>query len=229
MKYCNHCHVKMSDAHDTCPVCGRNTQNIQEEPKVLLQEFPKVQVKASKATFVLRVMFAISVGISLIVGYINYLTYDQNPTLWSLIIIGILFYMWLFIYQVVLTKKTYSKRILHHVVGVSILLVLVDLITGWQSWSLTYTIPFILLGTTIGLPIVVVYLPKKFHTQVTQLLKLILLDAIPILLYYITPWFIKDTYWPAFSAVLSGLILLLCMFIIAPRTTIHEIYKQLHI
>ncbi len=229
MTYCQHCHVHMSQTHETCPICGRQVKKTDIKPDIVLQEFPKLTVTTNKALIAIRILLALSTVVSLIVGLINFLTYQDNPTLWSLIIIGIIFYIWLFIAQVVLTKRTYSKRILNHVIGVSLLLVIADLFTGWQRWSLTYAIPFILLATTVGLPVVVVSIPKKYHTQVTQLLKLIALDMIPLILFYITNWMIPGELWPVLTAAWSGFLLLICMFIIAPKTTIQEIYKQLHV
>ncbi len=229
MTYCQHCHVHMSQTHETCPICGRQVKKTDVKPDIVLQEFPKLTVTTNKALIAIRILLALSTVVSLIVGLINFLTYQDNPTLWSLIIIGIIFYIWLFIAQVVLTKRTYSKRILNHVIGVSLLLVIADLFTGWQRWSLTYAIPFILLATTVGLPVVVVSIPKKYHTQVTQLLKLIALDMVPLILFYVTNWMIPGEFWPVLIAAWSGFLLLICMFIIAPKTTIQEIYKQLHV
>ncbi len=229
MTYCQHCHVHMNQSYETCPVCGRQVKKTDVKPDIVLQEYPKLTLTTNKGLVAIRILLALSTVVSLIVGLINFLTYQINPTLWSLIIVGIIFYIWLFIAQVVLTKRTYSKRILNHVFGISLLLIVADLLTGWQQWSLTYAIPFILLTTTIGLPIVVVSIPKKYHIQVTQLLKLIALDLVPIILYYLTPWMVADVLWPSLTAAWSGLLLLLCMFIIAPKTTLHEIHKQLHI
>src|SRR5690606_40403677 len=73
-----------------------------------------------------------------------------------------------------MSKHFYSTKTLRQVISVSIILILIDIFTGYSKWALTYVIPFVLAGTTLLLPIIVASMPAKYFLHVRSLLLLII-------------------------------------------------------
>lgn len=227
---CKYCNLIHDDNQLTCVVCGKSLVPYDDKKMDIVKVgYPKLVHVRKKRYFALKLFGLISIATSLIVGFINFLTYKEHPEMWSLIVIGALLYIWLFISTILLSKHDYSTKVIKQVVTISIILVLIDVFTTYSGWALTFVIPFILTLTTIALPIVVASMPKKYFMHVRKLFILILIDLLYTLIPFITDWMIKTYDWTALMAGISGLILLSAMFIFARKTTIEELVKIFHV
>jgi len=198
---------------------------VETKDNVITVGYPEIKVVKRKRDIALRIFGAISIGTSLLVAMINFITYNEYPELWSLIVIGSLLYVWLLFNQVFMSKHFYSTKTLRQVISVSIILILIDIFTGYSKWALTYVIPFVLAGTTLLLPIIVASMPEKYFLHVRSLLLLIIFDLFVGIIPFVTDWMVTDVLWTGMMSATVGITLLAIMFIFARKTTYTELVK----
>lgn len=227
MKVCRQCGVYIKD-QNTCVVCGKILTPSNKKVNIVLQNYPEDKIKKNQE-IVIRVFASLTILIYLIVVMLNLLFWQDNPFLWSLIVIGSITYIWLMYLQLIHTNGSYSKRIVRHVIGISLILVTIDILTRYRGWAITYVVPLLLLATTILLVFVISVNPKRYHSHVLNLLMLLMINVIPLILYFTTNIFIKNIIWPSLSIAVTSLSVLIGMFIIAPKTTKEEIHKKFHL
>ncbi|MBN3490657.1 hypothetical protein JV173_03920 [Acholeplasma equirhinis] len=200
-------------------------KTINVEDSIITVGYPDVKVIKNKGDIALRILGVISIAISLIVGVINWLTWNQFAEYWSLIIVGTLIYIWLLFSQIIMSKHDYPTKAIRQVIIVSILLVILDLFTGHTKWAMTYVVPFLFLGTTALLPLIIATMPKKYFLHVRSLFFLVILDLLVSIVPFTTDWMEQGIEWTGAMVGLAGIILLAIMWVFAPRTTKQELVK----
>lgn len=225
MKICDHCQMIHETNHKTCIVCGRLLKQKEYEDHIEKIGYPEVSAVKKKRVIAARIFGITSIAISVIVAVINFMTWQENPIPWSLIIIGIFSYAWLLVSQVIISKHDYTTKTLRQVLIIAVILIIADLVTGYHAWALTYAIPFLLVGTTAFLPIVVTSMPKTYFLHVRSLFLLIIIDIVVLIIPFVSNWMEVGVTWTAAMTGISGFILLAAMWVFAPKTTYQELVK----
>lgn len=225
MKYCQNCNTYYKDDAQTCVICGRGLIDKESNNKIIMPGYPDITILKSKVKTFLKFYLLIAISISIIVGVINLITLDSFPYPWSLIIIGSLLFIGNIIWFIVFSIHNYTTKTVRQLFIVSILLILVDYFTNYKGWALGYVIPFLAVSTTLVLPIIVSTMPKRYYLHVRSLLLLVIIDIVIAVLSYSTNLMMDQITWTGVMTGLSGIILGLSMFIIAPKITYHELVK----
>ena|SRR5690554_3599356 len=225
MRYCQHCHAYYYKKETTCTICGRPLIEKNYESKVITQGYPTIKLKSNKAKFVSKIFGVISIAVVIILAMINFATYNSNPTPWSLIAIGPIVYAWILLSQIVVSKHNYPTKVNRQVVLMSLILILIDVITEYKAWSLTYVIPALLVTTTIILPIVVASKPKTYYLHVRSLFFLIILNFVVGIIGFTTPFMEPGVTWTSLSVIAVGILLVSAMFTFARKDTWTELIK----
>lgn len=225
MRYCQHCHAYYYKKETTCTICGRPLIEKTHESKVITQGYPTIKLKSNKAKFVSKIFGVISIAVVIILAMINFATYNSNPTPWSLIAIGPIVYAWILLSQIVVSKHNYPTKVNRQVVLISLVLILIDVITEYKAWSLTYVIPALLVTTTIILPIVVASKPKTYYLHVRSLFFLMIMNFVVGIIGFTTPFMETGVTWTSLSVLAVGILLLSTMFTFARKDTWTELIK----
>lgn len=225
MKYCKKCNTYYHHDIKLCDVCGRSLVDTDFKTTLVTQGYPEVKVLKETSRFIMKIFSMISVGISVLLGIVNWMTYNDYPMLWSLLVIGPIAYAWLLLFQVVISKHDYPTKVVRQVFFISLILIAVDFFTEYRSWSLTYVIPFMLASTTLILPIMIASNPIKYYLHVRTLLFLVILNVVITILAFTTNLWIPTATWTAVMSGFSGVFLLLSMFVFARKTTWNELVK----
>ncbi|WP_025724551.1 DUF6320 domain-containing protein [Acholeplasma granularum] len=225
MNYCKQCNAYYFKEETSCKICGRPLITTDHESKVLTQGYPSLKVKKRKRKMVSKIFGIISLSAILITGIINLLTYDSNPTLWSLLIIGPIIYGWILLVSLILAKHEYPQKINRQILVTSTLLILIDILIGYKAWSLTYVVPALIFAATVIVPLFVASKPEKYYLHARSLLFLILLNIIVGILPFISNFMIEGVYWTGITLILSGILLLSSMFFFARKDTWTEFIK----
>ena len=225
MKYCKKCHTYYHHDIKLCDVCGRSLVETDFKSKLVTQGYPEVKVLKETSRFIMKIFSMISIGISVLLVVVNWMTYSDYPMLWSLLVIGPIAYAWLLLFQVVISKHDYPTKVVRQVFFISLILIAVDFFTEFRSWSLTYVIPFMLAATTLILPIMIASNPVKYYLHVRTLLFLVILNLSISILAFTTNLWIDTATWTAVMSGFSGVFLLLSMFVFARKTTWNELVK----
>ncbi|MFA5692779.1 MAG: DUF6320 domain-containing protein [Acholeplasmataceae bacterium] len=229
MKHCQNCNTYFKDDKKTCVICGRTLIDKEYDSDVILPGYPEVEVLKSKFMVFVRMFFLIAITSSLIVGVINLITYKDFPYLWSLIVVGTFLFLGNLLSFVVLSSHNYTTKTLRQLFILSLLLIVIDYFTDYKGWALGYVIPLFSAATTLVLPIITAARPKKYYLHVRSLLLLVIINLIIIVLAFTTNLMIDNVIWPSLVSGFSGITLLFTMFLIAPKTTYHELVKIFHI
>ncbi|VEU82635.1 DUF6320 domain-containing protein [Acholeplasma hippikon] len=229
MKYCKHCNLYHEENHKICIVCGNNLVEKAFETNLVTPGYPEVQVNRKKPNIPARVLILIGIVVSLISVVINILTFKDTKIMWSIIVVGSLFYVYLLIKQVIISKRDYSTKTLKQVIIVSLILLILDYATAYKAWAITYAIPLVLVGTTAFLPIVVASMPKKYYMHVRNLFWLIILNLIYAAIAFFSSWTLEGVYWTGAMTLIAGFTLFSAMLLFAPKVTYQELVKFFHI
>lgn len=228
MKFCEKCNLYHEDKHKTCVACGRVLVDKDYQSKLLTPGYPEVLVLRKKPSIAARVLVLVGILISLVCAIINMFTFKDSNSYWSLIVIGALIYTLLVIKQVIIAKHDYSTKTLKQVLIVSIILLAIDFATNYKGWAITYGIPFVIVGTSVILPIVVASMPKKYYMHVRNLFWLIILNLIITIISFLTPLMIEGIIWTGAMSLVTGITLFSAMLLFAPKITYHELVKFFH-
>lgn len=225
MQYCKKCNAYYYKKESTCTVCGRPLVEKEFDSHVVTQGYPIIPAHKNHAKFVSKVFGIFSIGIVIISALINFVTYNDNPTLWSLVIIGPIAYAWILLAQVIISKHNYPTKVNRQVLIFSLIIILVDVLTVYKAWSLTYVIPALLVTTTVILPIIVSSKPSTYYLHVRSLFFLIILDIAVAIIGFTTPFMEPNVTWTSLAVATSGILLLFTMFTFARKDTWIELIK----
>ena len=225
MQYCKHCHAYYYKKESTCTICGRPLVETTYENKVLTQGYPAIVLQKNHAKFISKIFGVISIAVVVILALVNFATYMDNPSPWSLIIIGPIFYAWILLAQVVVSKQNYFTKVNMQVIILSLIMLIIDIMTGYSAWSLTYVIPSILAVTTVVLPIVVASKPKNYYLHVRSLFFLMFLNLAVGIIGLVTPFMQTDIIWTSLSLLTIAILLCATMFTFARKDTWIELIK----
>lgn len=225
MQYCKHCNAYYYKKSTTCTICGRPLIEGTHESRIITQGYPAVVVHKNRGKFAAKIFGILTIATIIIVGLINGTTYEAYPSFWSLIVIGPLVYVWILLAQIIVSKQNYPTKVNRQVILISLVVILIDLMTDYKAWSLTYVVPSLLVTTTFVLPIVIASTPKTYYLHVRSLFFLILLNILVGVVGLTTNFMEPNVIWTSLSVLTAGILLLATMFIFARKDTWTELIK----
>lgn len=228
MKRCNNCRVLLQEEQESCPLC---CQNSFEEVAGVDFGAPSVYPaynykKLMRRTQTLpKLLLFISIAVCALTLFINVTTWERYDKLWSLFVIVPVAYLWLLIGNTILSKMRGGGKIILQTIGLSCVVVLMDLNTGFQRWSVNIVIPMLVV-TAIVLVMVIVFSRRLlWNDYIGYAITLMPLGFIPILLYVFG---VSTSFWASASCALCALLSIIAMGIIAPKRFRTEVARRFH-
>lgn len=217
---CSHCGVRIIDNTEKCPLCN----GILDPGENGEDHYPDIVHKARKLGLVLRILMATWVATTAILGLINYYTYDG--VLWSAIISIAMFYVLFMIYLLTYTNVGYLGRIFSSIIMGVVLVVSIDIVTGFKGWSVDYVLPGGLFAIDIAIMIVRFINYKNWQSYMYTEFLVVLLGIIPITLIRL-----GIVHHPRVSvaAFFTSVLLFIVTLIIGGRATRAELKRRFHI
>lgn len=225
MKKCIECKVLVNTERKTCPLCFTLLQN-NESQAAQLTLYPKYRSKTVRYNIFFRFFAFISIITIFVSVLINIISFRENRTLWSLIIVASLLYLWILFYSTIRGKGNIPRRLIIQMLTLSSLLYVIDRLSGYGRWSLDYVIPFLSMASLLSIIILLVGNTVKFHDYVSALFAAIIFGFIPFVLWLFK---IVATLWPSLSAASLSFSTIIGMFIFAGDHIKEEMKKRFHI
>jgi hypothetical protein len=228
MKHCPNCGIDVNTDRITCPLC-RNTLDTLDNPKmeVIYQPYPKFKEREKRRRLFFKILVFLSIVACILGIGINYLTFDKdNPSYWCLIVIGSVIVAWFFGRGMFISKGNFGKRLTLLNFSCLLLLLVIEFDFSSKSWVLNYMFPFLVIAELITLSLMSLISGKQFKRLTASLIMLSIISAIPYILVEIE---ILTISWPAATAVLTGIVVVLGMIVFGFRTTIEQLKKYFHI
>lgn len=223
MTRCKHCNVIVDNQHRQCPLCSlaleNGGQSITQYPN-----YQKIYYQMNNFT-VTKIFLFLTISAIIILLTINLLTIQQYAYLWSLIPITCLIYVWITVKKVILSKANLGSKILIQFFSISVLLLVIDVYTGFSKWSTTYIIPFLSIAMTLLLSI---FAAQKSHWQeyMGYLLAtfFINLSSFILLLFHLS-----NEIWTSVTAIVYTLLTVIGLIIFSNRKFKEEMKRRFHL
>lgn len=224
---CPKCHVEVDESHSHCPVCGRFLKDVSHTEKQSIYPTPNYKTLERKNSTILQSIFAFPLLSALLVTLLIDLLLIRNNFGTSFLVTFIVFYLWIFIYQTLLSNQGIGAKILWQILGLSLLLLMIGFVTErtLNTWPLQYVIP-ILMSVANVLFFIIVTIQRRTDVILFQSFVMSLLSMVPFGLYLFA---LNAEQVPGFIAFLLGLINIIALFTYLRKKFFAYIQRWLHI
>ncbi len=177
------------------------------ETENLHNPYPDVKTKRKKIHFVLRLLIFLWLAISGILLFVNGKT---EAHWWTLLVSAVLLYP-IFLLYIIEKDKGYLHRIFYLVIGAELLIVLIDVATGFHRWSVNYVLPGGMILVDVVLIVLMIVNRRNWQSYMIFQLLTIVIGAVPLLLIRLgivtVPLFSEIAFYSAVLVFLGTLIM----------------------
>jgi len=222
MKTCKRCQVKIMDATVTCPLC----RSVLADEGVDLPKtrYPLASFKSSSYYLFQKIILFISVLIILASVVVNYFFY--NGILWSLASIVAVLYSWTIIRHAIKNSIDLASKIIVQTISGSILVIVIDCVTGFNGWSFNYVVPQAAILANIGIFVLLIVSKLDWKKYVLHQMGMAFLGFIPLILTMVK---IVDRPLMSYIATATSVIILVFTVIFGDKSLKSEITRRFHI
>ncbi|MFS0562975.1 DUF6320 domain-containing protein [Terribacillus sp. 179-K 1B1 HS] len=221
MSYCNNCGVSVQ--HITCPLCHRKVTDPADHTKQnLYPDYVGIVVKAKSITT--RIVTFLSIAIISTCLLINVLV--NMEYLWVLAVAGPVVYLFLSLNHTIFSLAHTGSKIVVQVLGLSIMLVSIDIMSGFHRWSVNFVIPFLIIAATLLITAIILKKRMRWQEYAGYILAMIVMGFLPIGLY-ITG--VATILWACAVTSLYAFLTLIGMLIFSDKTLKEEFVRRFHI
>lgn len=222
---CESCGVSVDPAHAACPLCRRNLHGKGEAPSTGNSWYPIYEaVEEQRASSLLSkwlTFIAVSViGLSLLINILG-----DHEVWWSLYLMPCVLYAWLFIRHTLMSKSHLGGKIVVQLLGLSGMLLWLNVAAGTNYWSTGYVIPFLMMAATLLITVICCTRKMRWREFAGYLLTLILLGFVPLLLYAVG---MSHVLWTAVATAVYALLTFGGMCLIADKGFRKDMKRRLH-
>ncbi len=218
MKHCDSCNIQIATPAVCCPLCGAALVGLNESEDVYPSGIP-----FKKRGRVRRLLLLFSFLCTLICFVINRFV---TPDFWWWAIVATAFcYAWVVIPHTLRRGGNSAGKILMQVVAGSLLVVAVDLETGYHGWAVSYAVPAFICTGIIAVVVLVLINRTNWARYVLYQAVLALFGlAMPVL--YFTG--IAENAASAFTPGVFSLASIAGLFLFGDRSIKNEFRRRLH-
>lgn len=224
MNKCLRCQVTISADHENCPLCHAQ---LTDKPAFSLTAYPEYPIKNDKKKIRVKIWLFITIIIITFSFALNVLTWQVNPIKWAPIVSIASFYIWY------LGKDLYQKFNINLIARtlwrnyffLALVLLIIDLSTGFQRWSLNFAIPFLGIGTGLVMTLWSVKNKSMWRDDIGYILLILSINIIPLLLFFVKG---VNVLWPSVACLIYGSLTILGLFIFSGKRLLYELQKRFH-
>lgn len=225
MKKCPTCNIYIDTDRKSCPFCRDILEDVKESN---FQDYPKYKESKKNKKLVEKIFIFLSIIAVIICAISNFYDYQAGHTyLWSVVVLIGVILLWVFIRGIIISNRYFAERFLFVILLLQLMLMSIELIDikYWHlDWSLTYMLPILTICYLGTLVLYSMIKPKKFAEFFIYML-LISLAAVSEILLVIFKEVSAD--WPTLAASLTGLFVIIGMFLFPSKTSKEELKKRL--
>lgn len=183
MRTCPECKITVGGAAKTCPLCGAELtlSGTEAEGDNLYPEFTGKVLHRSSFPFLAKIfafITLIAVGTCILIDLL--VTHRLS---WSLYVIGSFAVLWTTVGTHLLGRVNLNYLLLNDLVAVSLFLVLIDLLSGWNRWSIDYVIPILYVGIMITTVVLALVFRMYWREYMLSLVAVCALGVGPLLIF----------------------------------------------
>lgn len=180
MKRCKRCDVYVKDDTIQCPLCD----SILEGGEQGKNSYPKFTDELHKFRFINRIFYFATLVLAVAAVMVNYYTFRYISIYWSVIVLGAIGYCWFTLSYTVMHRTNLGGKVIVQALGILVLTVIIDIVTGYRGWSLRFVIPGLLLLADVVLILLMAIQPHRWQGFFMCQLAVGVLALIPVIVAY---------------------------------------------
>src|SRR5699024_7760787 len=177
-----------------------------------------------KNTFAPKLAVFMAVSIISVCLLINLLT--SPHLLWVIYVATVVLYLLITYIHTVRSSSHLGGKILVQLICLSGLLMLTNVFSGGERWSVNYVIPFLVVAATLLINIIILRQPMRWRAYVGFIVTMIGIGFLPILLYVVG---FATEIWPSAITALYALLTLFGMLLFSDNTFKTELVRRFHL
>ena len=221
MTKCKQCNVTISDNTGVCPLCSCA---VSAGDGSRLNDYPDVWLKTRRLKYVCNIILAAVLAACGVLVICNIAFYSGSW--WSVIPVAALVYVYFVFRLLTVSRKGYRIKVFVPLVMAGLLMLIIDVETGFYRWSLNYVLPAeILLADIITLILMLTNL-KNWQSYIV-----IEIAAAAAALGMLVLWLAGVVTAPVVSVIAFGVSVLMAAaaVIIGERSARSELRRRFHI
>ena len=181
MNYCKICGVYVDSGLRKCPLCGDILSKTPAEnglyPQMTQKQFIERRTFMDDLFVFLTFVFIVASILA------NLVLLKDTP--WFLLVTAPILYVWILVRVTIVSDLHAGAKALCQILGITGVLIAIDFVGGWQGWSYTYVLPFLLIAGIVYID-VYSYIHKSYwKINVLYAGILVLLGFLPLLFYFV--------------------------------------------
>lgn len=219
MSKCPNCDVTVHQ--NVCPLCGQKMDGGNEKEYRWYPEY-NIEEQVRRTRISRLAIFAGGLAV-LICLMINLIIIPQF--LWVFYVAASVFYVVVSISHTILSGSHIGGKITAQVISLTILLIVIDIMSGNHQWSVDYAVPFLIIAGILLISIIILRVNLKWTGYFSFLLMMIGMGFIPIILYSSG---LSTVLWPSLTAVSFSVVVFL-VFLIFAKSFMTQLSRRFHI
>lgn len=219
MKYCRFCNVTVRTNQERCPLCQGELTGEPESEEV----FPEIETKKEHFTLFLKWMGFACILISVVCGCVNWAI---GGILWFPFVAAGCAMAFVSVYIGIHKRRNLLKNALWQMVFLQGGLVILDGITGWHDWSITWFLPIGVLAMLIFMNVVIIVQKLDTPQYVIYIFMGGLFGLLPLLFLILN---LVSVQLPSVLCSGFSVIMLAAMMIFQHKAVGEEFGKKFHI
>ncbi len=220
MSRCRNCNIEVLDETVRCPLCG----SVLEYTEEMENMYPNVKIKARKMVLISRIYLFCAILSEAVLWYVNAAV---NPEIWWSVIVGLgMLYLYLLLRFAILGQSGYREKTVVLTAIAVLVMVAVDMVTGYRGWSVNYVLPAGIMLMDAGIIVCMVIDRRNWQSYLMWQMVMILCSIVPLILAaagIVTAPFLSNL------AFACSLFLFLGSVIIGDRRARVELRRRFHV
>lgn len=220
MNRCTECEI--ITAENTCPLCHKvlngygSAEDTRAYPVYDQQEY-KTRARISRLAIIGGILATlICFAVNLIV---------MPHFLWVFYVAVAIFYLLVSLNHTILSASHLGGKITAQVISLTILLLVIDGMSGSVQWSVNYVVPFVIITGILLVSMIMIKVRMNWTGYISFLLMMIVLGFLPLILYFSG---VADVLWPSVSAASFGVVTFIAMLLVANQAFMTQLGRRFH-
>lgn len=220
MNQCPNCDVWTEDEY--CPLCRLALESPGERAAAWYPYYdPEAQKKRTNISRLAILLGTIAV---LICFAINLIVIPQF--LWVFYVVIGVFYILVSLSHTILSASHIGGKITAQVISLTIVLLVIDFLSGDMQWSVNYAVPFLIIAGILVISVIILKVRLKWTGYLSFLLIMIALGFLP-LVFYLSG--LATVLWPSIIAGVFAVTIFTLLLLFANRTFMTQLGRRFHL
>lgn len=185
--------------------------------------YPEISYDINILKKMTHLFYAVLLAVAACLGVVNYATY--SGFMWSVIAIASIVYAVMTVQYSIMRHANLGYKILIQTIGAQILLVIIDIMTGYKGWSIDYAIPTTILFADIAIVFLIVVNRLNWQSYFMYQIAVTVFSFIPMVLWAVG---LIDRPLMAIITVIISVLVLTVTILLGDRRVKNELIRRFH-